>query len=88
MQRKRKKQRVRTSQLSEAPPSLLRRIALPTLGWAMIGLGAVIVTRPSRLGLLFSGAVDWWRLILFFSSVIALSATVAAINDWRSRRRI
>lgn len=87
MPRKKKKQRVKASHSIEAPPSLMRRIALPTLGWAILGLGAVIFTRPSRLELLFSGEVDWWRLLLFFIVVIALSATVAAFNDWRSRRR-
>lgn len=87
MPRKRKKLRVRTSQLSEAPPSLARRIGLPTLGWAILGLGAVILTRPSRLELLFSGEVDWWRLVLFFIAVIALSVSVAAFNDWRIKRR-
>ena len=87
MPRKRKKQRMQASQFSQTPSSLARRIALPTLGWAILGLGAVIFTRPSRLELVFSGEVEWWRLVLFLIVIITLSATVAVFNDWRAKRK-
>lgn len=65
----------------------LRRLALPALGWAILGLGAVLITRPSRLDLLFSGTVGWWRLTSFAAIVLLLSFSVAAFNEWSRRRK-
>jgi hypothetical protein len=64
-----------------------RRLALPALGWAILGLGAVLITRPSRLGLLFSGTVEWWRLTSFGALVLFLSFSVAAFNEWSRKRK-
>lgn len=65
----------------------LRRLTLPALGWAFLGLGAVLVTRPSRIGLLLSGTVEWWRLASFAPLTLLLGFGVAALNEWSNRRK-
>jgi hypothetical protein len=65
----------------------LRRLALPALGWASLGLGAILITRPGRLDLLFSGTVEWWRLTVFAAFVLFVSFSVAAFNEWSRGRK-
>ncbi len=87
MPRKRKKRRINRSRPNEASQSLVRRIAIPTLGWAILGLSVVIFTRPARLSKLFSDEVELWRLTLFFLVLIALSASMVTFNDWIRKRK-
>ena len=64
-----------------------RRLTLPAMGWAFLGLGAVFVTRPSRIGLLLSGTVEWWRLASFAAFTLLLGFGVAALKEWSGRRK-
>lgn len=65
----------------------LRRLAWPAFGWTILGLGAVLITRPSRLDLLFSGTAEWWRLTSFAAFIFLLGFSVAAFNEWSRRRK-
>jgi len=70
--------------------SYFMTLTLQAVGWIMLGLGAVLITRPSRIGLLLSGAVEWWRLASFAAFALVLGFSAAALNDWakgRKRRR-
>src|SRR4051794_10307753 len=46
-------------------PHYLRRLVLHGLGWAVLAVAAVLVTHPSRVKLLLSGSIEWWRLAPF-----------------------
>ena len=66
----------------------LRRLTLPALGWALLGLGAVVVTHPSRMRLVLSGTIEWWRLAAFVIFSLVLGFGMAALQNWnRARRR-
>jgi uncharacterized membrane-anchored protein len=65
----------------------LRRLAPKALMLFCVGLVAVIAPQPGRIGLLFSGTVDWWRLAAFAATVLLLSFAVAAMLDWGERRK-
>ena len=67
--------------------SYLRRLALPALGWAVLGLAAVFVTRPSRAVLMLSGTVEWSRLATFAAVALLLGFGAAAVTDWNTQRR-
>jgi hypothetical protein len=68
--------------------AFVRRLTFPALCWAILGLGAVLFTRPSRLELLFSRTVEWWRLTSFAALVFLIAFAVAAFNEWsRGRKR-
>jgi len=87
MPKKKNKRKAKANHFAESPLPAFRRLLWPAFGWAALGLAAVIFTRPSRLELLLSGNVEWWRLALFFLLVVALSFGAAAFNDWRGRRK-
>ena len=85
---KRRKQALDTQQTKRGKDGIMgyfRRLALPALGWAALGVGAVLIGSPSRVGLLLSGNVDWWRLLWFAAFVLLLAFGAAAFNDWRRR---
>ena len=65
----------------------LGRLTLPALGWALLGLVVVLVTRPSRMALMISGTIEWWRLALFAAFTLLLGFGVAALKEWSGRRR-
>lgn len=76
------KQRARKS----GAAAYLRRLAAPAFGWIMLGVAAVLITNPSRVGLLLSGAIPWWRLAAFAAFALVLGLGAAAIGDWNRRR--
>jgi hypothetical protein len=61
----------------------LRRIAPRALGWALLGIVAVLASHPSRAKLMLSGTVEWWRLASFILFSLFLGFSVAALQDWR-----
>lgn len=79
-------QRRKKAPIRRAETSLFRRIVLPAIGWALLGLGSILATNPERLNLLLSGDVAPWRLALFAAALVTLALAVSMLNDWRRRR--
>jgi hypothetical protein len=87
MRRRNQTKRQRIKREESGVVAYLRRLAVPAVGWASLGLAAVLITRPSRLNEMLSGSVEWWRLISFAAVVLAFSFSIAAFNDWSRRRK-
>lgn len=72
---------------TRAPRSYLRRLTPMALLFLPFWLLLPYFVKPDRIGLVFSGTVEAWRLLLMAAIVVLASYASAASLEWEDRRK-